>query len=204
MSFPYSISSNPTGYGPRAIQIELKHNQLDVGVDGQFGTATADAVKVFQAHRSLTVDGVVGPITARALLAKRRDELHKDIPIERWILRGIIAQESGFDFGAVGFAHEADKGLVQINLDAPPPGVGNVTEAQAFDPSFSLPACAEYIHGRLEKYFTQRGDPVLAEKAAVCAWHAPRYGDEWASTGSPPNPDAELYYQRVSDKGHAA
>jgi lysozyme family protein len=43
---------------------------LDVsGIDGVFGSKTQDAVKSFQQGNSLTVDGIVGPLTWAALPA---------------------------------------------------------------------------------------------------------------------------------------
>ncbi len=53
----------------RALQHLLNvKNGAGLVVDGLFGTGTKNAVKAFQQHRGLTVDGVVGPATWKNLL----------------------------------------------------------------------------------------------------------------------------------------
>jgi len=51
----------------KRVQAALKANGLDNSCDGVYGPFTAALVKRFQATKSLTVDGVVGPATRSAL-----------------------------------------------------------------------------------------------------------------------------------------
>ncbi|MER7000615.1 peptidoglycan-binding protein [Streptomyces sp. NPDC000410] len=54
-----------------ALQQQLRRQGASIGADGQYGPATARAVKEFQRGRGLTADGVTGPATWRQLLAGR-------------------------------------------------------------------------------------------------------------------------------------
>lgn len=59
----------------RDVQQALKDAGFDPGpVDGVRGRLTIRAIRQFQAARGLTVDGIVGPITAEALLGGRAEE----------------------------------------------------------------------------------------------------------------------------------
>jgi hypothetical protein len=64
----HTLSEGATGDAVAVIQQALRaHGGGDVIVDGAFGPGTAAAVRVVQAARHLTVDGVVGPVTRQAL-----------------------------------------------------------------------------------------------------------------------------------------
>ena len=57
-----------TGTAVRTIQTKLKNwGYYDGAVDGIYGSATTAAVKYFQKTNGLTVDGIVGPATLKAL-----------------------------------------------------------------------------------------------------------------------------------------
>lgn len=58
----------------REIQTLLVRAGYQVKVDGDFGTATRDALKKFQKTKRLTADGVYGPQTERALSAFRQGD----------------------------------------------------------------------------------------------------------------------------------
>ena len=63
-----TISPGATGNAVRRLQRALRRTpDLDLVVDGQFGSKTEDAVKQFQQGAGLVMDGVVGPLTWAAL-----------------------------------------------------------------------------------------------------------------------------------------
>ena len=59
------------------IQGQLASLGYDVAADGDFGPATAEAVKAFQVTRGLDADGLVGPSTYTALLGKAMPEVSR-------------------------------------------------------------------------------------------------------------------------------
>lgn len=69
------------------IQGRLSYFGYDVVADGDFGPATADAVKNFQAINGLEVDGKVGPNTYVALLGKAMPQVSRS---SNYITRRII------------------------------------------------------------------------------------------------------------------
>ena len=59
------------------IQGQLASLGYDVVADGDFGPATAEAVKAFQSANGLSADGLVGPSTYSALLGKSMPEVSR-------------------------------------------------------------------------------------------------------------------------------
>ena len=75
-----------SGQKVRELQVLLRRSGFDPGaIDGDFGPATRDAVRSFQAARGLTVDGVVGPETQGALARFRQstDERPGAVPVTK-------------------------------------------------------------------------------------------------------------------------
>jgi hypothetical protein len=64
-----TVRSGSTGQAVRGVQNSLRAHGSTVTVDGIFGSGTASAVRSFQAARGLSVDGIVGPNTWRALVS---------------------------------------------------------------------------------------------------------------------------------------
>lgn len=64
-----TVRQGSTGPAVRALQAQLnKKRRLGLAVDGNFGPATNSAVRTFQGHAGIGVDGVVGPTTWRNLI----------------------------------------------------------------------------------------------------------------------------------------
>ena len=64
-----TVRNGSQGNAVKALQVELNAHGANLVVDGDFGSLTLAAVKSFQRSKGLVVDGLVGPITWRALVA---------------------------------------------------------------------------------------------------------------------------------------
>jgi peptidoglycan hydrolase-like protein with peptidoglycan-binding domain len=70
-----TVSEGDTGDAVRGVQTEFQYRNLSgdpskgLRVDGVFGPKTDAAVRGFQQALSITVDGIVGPVTWRALVS---------------------------------------------------------------------------------------------------------------------------------------
>jgi hypothetical protein len=153
--------------------------------NGRFGDATTQAVKNYQLTERLLSDGVVGPLTAKALFHPRIADLESQYKIPYSLLCGIAAHESSFDPGAFG-SDPDDHGLVQINAVAHP----DISVAQAYDPAFALEFCAKVTKDRHDFYFQRC--KALAWSCAIAAWHSPVDANDWCRTGTPS--DAASHY----------
>jgi peptidoglycan hydrolase-like protein with peptidoglycan-binding domain len=65
------LRRNQQGESVRSVQQALVNRGYAIGVDGKFGAETERAVRTFQRHQGLSVDGVVGPDTLGKLMAGR-------------------------------------------------------------------------------------------------------------------------------------
>lgn len=64
-----TLRQGATGSAVKALQVQLNaKRRLSLAVDGDFGAGTATAVRDFQTHAGIGVDGVVGPATWRNLV----------------------------------------------------------------------------------------------------------------------------------------
>lgn len=71
------------------IQGQLANMGYDVYADGDFGPATAEAVKAFQRSQGLEVDGLVGASTYSALMGKAMPEVSRG---SNYIARRVVAE----------------------------------------------------------------------------------------------------------------
>jgi hypothetical protein len=91
--------------------------EVEPKMNGVFGASMRDAVRRFQQSEGLTVDGTVGPITARRI-AKPLVQLYQlAYGIPNNLLAGLMRLESGWDPGAEGVVRlkSTDRGWAQIS-----------------------------------------------------------------------------------------
>ena len=75
------------------IQGQLASLGYDVAADGDFGPATAEAIKSFQSSRGLDADGLVGPTTYTALMGRSMPEVSRG---SNYISRRVIANSMNY------------------------------------------------------------------------------------------------------------
>lgn len=75
------------------IQGQLANLGYDVVADGDFGPATAEAIKSFQSSRGLSADGLVGPSTYSALMGRTMPEVSRG---SNYISRRVVSYSMNF------------------------------------------------------------------------------------------------------------
>ena len=173
--------SNPQGrdaYGIYAFKNELIYNGFSKGVNPStpyWGDKAVARTKQAQKFFGLTVDGVLGPETARCLWRKRitASELTLSLPIH--LLAKIKTLESGDDPVAQGVVDTEDEGLFQENLPSNP----SLSQKECWTPSFIIPHAASQLHNRII-------DCGNSTKAGTAAWNVGDfYANQWRLAGFP-------------------
>lgn len=154
-----------------ALQLALKECGVDPGTpDGILGTKTAQAIRAVQTHLFLTVDGLAGGATQRALALHIATGVaaQSEIPISG--LQGQLEHESGYRLGNYSPLRDDDTydaGVAQRNTKYTDPKLG-------FDPADSIGALGR----NTRKYFDLFAGmgPVKRRWAlAQGAWNAPAF-----------------------------
>lgn len=195
-------------YATIGIQTEL----IDLGylkrpkqpLTGQIGSQTETAIKAFQkATGHLTVDGIVGPMTARRLFAPRFLWWQTAMSIPSNLLYGLARLESGMDPGAQGALDDADRGILQFNARAHP----DVTDDLAYgQPGWCIQRAAGTLRqvamhmAQIQKW-PSKTDPWLL---AIASWNNPSAALAWANDGAPGNESIASYVQLVVQNAGAA
>lgn len=166
---PYNVE-----WGIKAIQKQLLHLGFDPRrQDGIFGYFTKKAVKKFQQSRGILADGQVGRETASHLFYPLIAFVSEHTGVPKWALCGTSIHESLHDPGATGWATPDDKGFVQVNTK-----VHGFTDAQVFDPEWSVYWLSDRIEGAAKTYAHPNGKPNW--DIGVMSHHAPAWAKAYA------------------------
>jgi peptidoglycan hydrolase-like protein with peptidoglycan-binding domain len=197
-----------TGTDAEAVRLGVKAIQVQVNrivfipaglpglrIDGLFGVATRAAVQRAQEKLGLVSDGVVGRKTFSAMIRAQIDYYARSYEVDPAILYGQIGAESSFDPGAVGYAHPADRGLVQINTETHT----DVTVEEAHDTAFALDWSANRLANATLRY-AGKGD-LLQTQCVILQHNSPSAADWLYRTGTYNSPTAEAYVVAVVTAG---
>jgi hypothetical protein len=165
-------------YGVLAIKTRLHEmiglvNARALEMNGRYGTGVRDAVREFQTVNGITADGVVGPGTSKALFEPVVHEVGQDSAIGYRIGCGVVANESAYDPGAVGFSDFNDHGLCQLNA---------LSQHLGLDESFNVRVALERLYLILDANLALFGNVT----DSVAAYNLGKTGAKlWISEGRP-------------------
>lgn len=167
--------SDPNGrdaHGIYAFKNELIYNGYATGIDASLAYWGGQAVlqtRAFQANVGISIDGVLGPETARRLFRKRLNGQPNGVNLSR-----IKSLESANDPVAQGMVDPNDEGLFQENMPSNP----TLSLIEAWTPSFIVPYAASQLMARINS--------CGSVKAGIAGWNiGDFYATEWRKAGYP-------------------
>lgn len=165
-----------------ALKRELIERGYSKGLDATlpyYGDAMRNRVTEFQTAQGLRVTGRVGPDTSRRLFRARVYVAENAWTVPNHDACRLINLESAFDPAATGYVDPRDRGFGQINAFFHP----DVTDAEAFDPAFSIPWVARYLQSAFVYFQTRAERPW---RAAIAAFNGGLGGAQaWVDAGYP-------------------
>lgn len=182
-----NVPNDRVAAGVKAFKQALIDNGFSTGINLDargFGHSAGKQAKAFQKANWLTVDGVIGPLTAKYLFRHYSfyEEGTSTIEIPNHFVQKLGGLESGHDPVAQGWADEKDEGWAQLHM----PYFPNLTLAQAWTPSIAINKVAHHM-----KLFYMNSAPDW--EGAVASWNVGSgTAQSWVMAGKPSSdPSAE-------------
>lgn len=191
------------GHEVAALQLLLKQVRSEkLSVDGAFGPRTLAAVRRFQSHALIAVDGIAGMGTQTALGRAGVKVAEQGENLPAGLLRGLVENESGYAIGAVNWQVPpgVDCGLAQDRVHDPQGATPDRWEV-AFGMG-SLRNAAEELRSRHDSFY---GDP--GAKSHQRAWELASLAHNWPAgaaklaTGQALSESPAAWVQAIGVKG---
>jgi hypothetical protein len=167
----------------KVIQRRLNIGLPDAGriaVDGRFGAQTRDALVDWQDEHGVTADGIFGPESSKRMFSP---VLFNVVTAFDQVLWGLVAAESNWDPGAVGYQDQNDLGLCQINGPSAP----GLTEAERINPASAFSFAQGKLLYAIEEFDGNASDAVASYNLGVggaSTWIKAGRPDSWTPRGS--------------------
>lgn len=154
-NYRYTLKNGLKGHDVMALQSALNSFGNSLVEDGSFGDATERIVKVFQANRDMTIDGIAGPATQRRIAIDLATKIATVLP--PGLLQGLIEGESGYSLGCANFSVPGgfDAGLLQERVydsEFSKDGNGNPIVNDRIRAAFDVMTSLAKLAGDLRKY----------------------------------------------------
>jgi len=180
--------------GAKAIQKLLGFDER--GQDGIIGPLTDARIRNKQRELKVTVDGLIGRNTMKAMLMPLVMEAEKKHGVRWQILCGKLTNEGAWDPGAVGASDPNDLGLSQINVLAHP----QVSPEEAYDPEFAIDFGARFMKENLNAFNGNERDAVAAYNLGAGGtrqWIAAGRPDVWQGSWMSSPRNVKAYIDRI-------
>jgi peptidoglycan hydrolase-like protein with peptidoglycan-binding domain len=181
IAYRYTLKKPFGGSDVWALQMNLNLLGESLDEDGIFMNLTDAAVKHYQGKRSLTVDGIAGPVTQRRMCL---DLLQKfaSSKLPSGLLRGVIEGESGYSVGCVNsdVPGGLDCGWTQDRvLDEE---FSTARFRKAFRAADSFPALADALDAAARSYYGKTGCRTARQAwwLATLSWNWPAAAQHYA------------------------
>jgi peptidoglycan hydrolase-like protein with peptidoglycan-binding domain len=184
-------------YALQTALLGLGYSLPRFGADGWLGSEGDAAIKAFQSHEGLVVDGIAGILTQRALLIRLAEKFTREQNLPARLLEGQIESECGFQLGNFTPYYpngKRDLGPVQQNLTPTTESCRNAFDARAAVSKLASDS-ERGLRVRKDRYRKQPGaqNDVRAWELAAGSWNAP----SWADTLAAGKPLPQQYRDRI-------
>jgi peptidoglycan hydrolase-like protein with peptidoglycan-binding domain len=174
--YRYATKQGMQGIEVWALQINLNNAGYHLLEDGDFGPKTDKAVRDYQSHHNMVVDGIAGVMTQRSLVISLAGGPTWEHNLPLGLLKSMASNESGFILAAYS-DHPSDGGFDfgPYQLAFPPATVG---DEEAYRKAASAEVMGEYVAVNSRKLKDQfRQDRFV--KTEKYAWQLGALSHNW-------------------------